>query len=152
MEARQEEKLLVEYENDLRDICAAAQDAKIELTKDWVEQVFRLKPLLGKINDDGLPIFHPSSTGGLFTSSNIKDAFLLEQREQECIKKKEQEQESMMKLYNVIPEFVERRQLSHSGVRCILLMEDCLPVLRCSCRRPLTRISAFAFRTLQMMS
>lgn len=109
MEARQEEKLLVEYENDLRDICSAAQDAKIELTKDWVEQVFRLKPLLGKINDDGLPIFHPSSTGSLFTLSNIKDALLLEQREQECIKKKEQEQESMMKLYDVIPEFVERR-------------------------------------------
>lgn len=114
MEARQEEKLLVEYENDLRDICSAAQDAKIELTKDWIEQAFRLKPLLAKTNEDGLPLFHPSSTGGLFTSSNIRDALLLEQREQECAKKNEQEKESMMKLYDVIPEFVERRQLSHS--------------------------------------
>lgn len=114
MEARQEEKALVEYESDLRDICAAAQDAQIELTKEWIEDAFRLKPILERTSSDGQPLFRSSSTGGLFTFSNIKDALLLEKQEQENVQRIKEENDQNVKLYEVIPEFVERRQLSHS--------------------------------------
>ncbi len=110
--AQQEKATLDEYLRNLSAIINAAQDAKEELTKDWIEECFRLAPIL----NDPANRFRPDSLGSLFTSSNLRKALQIEQDAIEAAAKHQEQEEQAenkpMRIADAIPLFCERKSIS----------------------------------------
>ena len=100
-EAKAEKAAFDDYFTCLVSIINAAQDGGKELTKEWVENAFALRPVL----DDPANHFTASRAGGVFTADNIERATQLIQAKQEQDAIKEAKRESSRPLYDLIPDF-----------------------------------------------
>lgn len=113
-EAQQQKAAAEAYSRDLIAICNAAQEADVELTKEWCEDCFSLAPFL----HDPSNRFMADALQSLYTLANIRRAQAMRQEAIERAAKHEQEKaaaEAAMnakRLYDYIPIMCERKQLS----------------------------------------
>ena len=114
MEAQQQKASIEAYSRDLVAICNSAQEADVELTREWCEDCFSLAPFLQEPTNR----FMTDATQSLYTLANIRRAQAMRQDAIDRAAKQEQEKaaaESAMnakRLYDYIPVMCQRKQLS----------------------------------------
>ncbi len=113
-EAQQQKAAVEAYSRDLIAICNAAQEADVELTREWCEDCFSLAPFL----HDPSNRFMADTSQSLYTLANIRRAQAMRQEAIERATKHEQEKAAaeaamnVKRLYAFIAIMCQRKQLS----------------------------------------
>lgn len=125
--AKEERDVYECFLRDINDIIDASKESGEELSKEWIEDAFNIKPI---IEDHSLRLPRTKS-GGYFSASNIEKAKKYVEERNLALIQEEARVKKETKLYDLIPAYCQAHNLSASRIKVYKVLGRLLARYEC---------------------